>query len=494
MSRVKRCDRYLPQRSASVRYFSPKALERLVVDPPSESPKKKEKKKFDDLLIAVLVLDKTIESAAGEEQVRAAADSVMLRASQIDGFSGPGTYFSEHFIRDRFVKLQATCPGDELTHMSDTQDKLCDDFKAMFQTVHGFIEFLERLQLPWTPRIDQGRLRYVLCMMKKAAGQEKEETLFDVAQRYLSPFETDDGQSSVELPIEQEDLSITSHSHGEEGNASEEGICCSSAAVTAVPETHGTMDGNPKRIEQLNEKFIASVKRNLTPLEDVQALFPEGIPIQAITRIGHKCYVYRTERLPSETRGRIFHGPAGFARQVKVTKRHLEELRQPLKFPQFYRMRFIQIGYGSKNPTSTAAPTADPPTVEQSTKSAVEPAPSMDVRLDLENATQSRGTQSVFTNDGSSYCVVGAIFNAFHDTPDIQATLADAFSDKEKAFMWHTEVGPWLHQSGLAAQEGLKLSESSQYYDVVAKSAAGTSDKHLVCLRLGNGRPPRDSS
>ena len=136
MSRVKRCDRYLPQRSASVRYFSPKALERLVVDPPSESPKKKEeKKKFDDLLIAVLVLDKTIESAAGEEQVRAAADSVMLRASQIDGFSGPGTYFSEHFIRDRFVKLQATCPGDELTHMSDTQDKLCDDFKAMFQTV-----------------------------------------------------------------------------------------------------------------------------------------------------------------------------------------------------------------------------------------------------------------------------------------------------------------------------------------------------------------------
>ena len=221
----------------------------------------------------------------------------------------------------------------------------------------------------------------------------------------------------------------------------------------------GTMDGDPN-VSELTKKFIAGVERNLDTLDDVLALFPNGVPIQAITKIDHRGYIFKAHRLPNETSGRYFRGPASFAYQVKQS--HLKELRRTEKFWQFYKMRFIELGYGSTTLTSTA-PTADPPTAEQSTKSDHGRAVHEHGRPpDLENARQSNGTQSVFINDGTSHCVVGAILNAFHDKPAIQAKLAAAFTDKKMGFMWHTEIGPWLHQSGLAAQERLKVSESSQ--------------------------------
>ena len=185
---MKGVERFLPTRG--LRWFSPKNLKRLIVDDPARE--KKEKDKFDDLVRAVIDLDKMIERGT-DEDVLSAVTAVLVRKEnkKIDGFAGPGTYFSEHLVRDRFVKLHAPLPGDELTKMSQGAAEHFVELRGHFTGIADVNQTAHTLDLEETPPLlDLGTMRYVLCMICKAVSVKKGESFLAVARRYLDCVET----------------------------------------------------------------------------------------------------------------------------------------------------------------------------------------------------------------------------------------------------------------------------------------------------------------
>jgi len=217
--------RFLPARG--LRWFSPTNLRRLIVDDPASE--KNERSKFEDPLHTVIVLD-TKMVLGTDEEVSSAMREVLMRQDKekkIAGFAGPGSYFSEHLLRDRFIKLYKAFPGDKLTSMSESAAKHFVGLQDLFTGVTDIVEVMQSLELEETPFFDLGLLRYVVCMMCKAVPVAEGEHFFFVARRYISLLDFRNQQSIHVAPAELE-LPIRS--------AGGEGLCCSSVvAVSQFP-------------------------------------------------------------------------------------------------------------------------------------------------------------------------------------------------------------------------------------------------------------------
>lgn len=206
-------ERHLPARTQN--YFSPAALQRLV-DPA------REEKKFDDLVRRVVFLDMEIArasavvaGAARDEAVGVAVDAVMFRAGTLKGFSGEGSYHTEHLVRDRFVKAGAAFPGKELLPMGKDQEFHFGELRDLFGDLNGFVGFVGSLKLPATPFLDLGRLRYAICMIHKFVGG-RHVPLLDVARSFLGENTTacdDEKEEELSIPAsEEEELVLSSSS------------------------------------------------------------------------------------------------------------------------------------------------------------------------------------------------------------------------------------------------------------------------------------------
>ena len=165
---------HIPQDQWMRKFWAPDALNRLVTG--------SEEAKFDDLVAAIVNLDDAI---IAKDAVATNVDACRCAAVRIKGFVSDG-YFTEHLVRDRFVKLQAShlFPGTAFVQTSrgqstiDAYQKLCEKFGDL----NGLNRQLESLG---ARGMDLGTLRWAVCVILKATTTRT--TFVDRCEAYIAP-------------------------------------------------------------------------------------------------------------------------------------------------------------------------------------------------------------------------------------------------------------------------------------------------------------------